>query len=201
MLKVLYDPDSFFKNLEIHFVIPFAIVLISGLLGSLAVYLKMGEFESYLLQTIPNENPELTKALVQFVELTALVSPFIGAIFQWVILSGVLYGLSALLGGSGDFSKTLKFTAFCYVPSIILFPISFYLADFDFQRSQVFALTPSLILSIAIGLWQAFILVFALKHARDLSVKKSLICVAITFGSILLLSILTIFLIPTGVVT
>jgi len=113
VLKVLYDPDSFFKSADVSLIQAIAVVLLSGLVGSLAVYVKLPELEAQILESLLKTIPaDQAKLFLEFFRIQMLISPFIGVFISWIFMSAVLYGLSALFGGSGDFSKLFKFTAF-----------------------------------------------------------------------------------------
>ena len=183
VLKVLYDPDSFFKSTDVSLIQAIAVVLLSGLVGSLAVYVKLPELEAQILESLVKTIPaDQAKLFLEFFRIQMIISPFIGVFISWIFMSAVLYGLSALFGGSGDFSKLFKFTAFGFLPSIVLSPLTAYTMSLK-------PTIPYIILGWATNLWQAFILVFALKHARNLRLRNAVICVAIPYVVMFILGI------------
>ncbi len=183
MIRVLYNPDEFFRRLETGFFIPVLIVSLSGIIGSIISYLKIGEIEAYLTQILSEKlTVEQVRIVIEIVRVQTIISPFLSAFISWIIIAAVLHGLSSIFGGKNGFSRTLKFTSFSFLPFIVLSPLDFYLFSFR----PAIHLT---IFSIAKTVWQANILVFAVKHSRDIDLKRSIICVLIPTSMLIAISI------------
>ena len=170
MLRVLYDPDSFFSEYKDGFKIPIAIVSLSGVIGAIISYLNLPKMIE-MLQQFPIERSQM-EIMIEIIKIQAIVSPIIGAFVGWILITLIVHALSALFGGEGNLSNTLKYTSFSFLPQIVLSPLSYY-----YYRPTPTA--PLMILGLANTIWQAYILVFALKHARRIETSKAVICVAI----------------------
>ncbi|AGK60869.1 Uncharacterized protein conserved in archaea [Archaeoglobus sulfaticallidus PM70-1] len=189
-IEPIYNPDNFFRKAKaegIGFIVPVAIVVISAVIATINAYITADEIARITVEIINNKFAPDPGAMYQTIYISTIAGSFITPIIGWVILSGFAQGLSALFGGEGSFSQTLKFTAFSFYPGIILSPISIKIAlDYELLLrtygvqallSKPFVQTQILIGIITI-LWQLFIWMFAIKHARNLSLKKSFIVAA-----------------------
>lgn len=188
MLKVLTNPDEFFRESEdINFVVSFVIVLISGILGALMIYANMDILKEAMLRQLSGKVPEeQARALIEAMKYMLLITPIAGAFIGWLILAALIHGVSALLGGKGDISKTFKFTAFGYIPSIVLFPITFSIVQMTRELTNV----PLTIVGMASTIWQFAILTFAIKHARNLDTTRAAISVAVPIVILTTLSLM-----------
>ncbi|WP_457549121.1 Yip1 family protein [Archaeoglobus sp.] len=186
MLRVLYDPDGFFKDYRDGWTLPIAIVVVCAVVNAILGYIRIPSIMEDILKAY-HLTPSQVEMLKAFLEVQVVVSTTVGVFLGWVILAGVLHLLSAVFGGEGEFSRTLKNTAFSLLPSIVLSPITF-----AFITPKP---TPeSLILSLASYVWQSYILVFALKYARNIETKKAVVCVAIPIVILYSLSLLGFFM-------
>lgn len=171
MIRVLYDPDGFFGEYRNGFLVPILIVSLSGVVGAIIGYFKAPEILEQLISNYPQLRSQ-REFLEVFLRIQSVVSPLVGAFIGWVIMAGILHLLSAIFGGVGEFGRTLRYTSFAFIPQIILSPLSYH----------YMSLKPSLniaLIGLASNIWQGYILVFALKHAREIEASKSLFCVAI----------------------
>jgi hypothetical protein len=171
MLRVLYDPDGFFKDYRDGWILPIAIVGICAVVNAILGYLKIPEILKETLSKYPL-TPAQAEMLRTFLEVQAIVTTVVGVFLGWVILAGILHAISALFKGSGEFTRTLKNTSFALLPNIILAPISF-------SFTSLKPTPETMIIGLANYLWQGYILVFALKYARNVETRKAVICVAI----------------------
>ncbi len=177
MLEILTNPDEFFrKHEDVNFLTALLIVFTSAVLGVLIVYANLDIIESemirHLQQTISIEKARLVFEMMKYY---FIITPFIGAFVGWLIISGLIHIVSSVLGGEGDFSKTLKLTAFGYVPSIVLFPV-----NFSIVRMTHEFMNPSLmIIGVASTIWQFLILTFAVKNWRKLDTTKAAVSVVV----------------------
>lgn len=188
MLRVLYDPDNFFREFRGDFKIAIGIVALSGILSAIITYLRAAEMIEDLLKNYPLS----AEVVIAIAKVQAIVSPIIGAFVGWILITLIVHALSALFGGEGEFSKTLKYTSFSYIPAIILSPLNY----IYFSATPT---TETLIIGLATMIWQAYILIFAVKHARRIETRKAVICVIIPFAISYTLSFIGYLLIRGGI--
>ncbi len=191
MLRVLYDPDNFFREFRGDFKIAIGIVALSGILSAIIAYLRAAEMIEDLLKNYPLSK-EQVEVVIAIANVQAIVSPIIGAFVGWILITLIVHALSALFGGEGEFSKTLKYTSFSYIPAIILSPL-------NYIYFSVTPTTETLIIGLATMIWQAYILIFAVKHARRIETRKAVICVIIPFAISYTLSFIGYLLIRGGI--
>jgi len=191
MLRVLYDPDNFFREFRGDFKIAIGIVALSGILSAIIAYLRAAEMIEDLLKNYPLSK-EQVEVVIAIAKVQAIVSPIIGAFVGWILITLIVHALSALFGGEGEFSKTLKYTSFSYIPAIILSPLNY----IYFSATPT---TETLIIGLATMIWQAYILIFAVKHARRIETRKAVICVIIPFAISYTLSFMGYLLIRGGI--
>ena len=191
MLRVLYDPDNFFREFRGDFKIAIGIVALSGILSAIIAYLRAAEMIEDLLKNYPLSK-EQAEVVIAIAKVQAIVSPIIGAFVGWILITLIVHALSALFGGEGEFSKTLKYTSFSYIPAIILSPLNY----IYFSATPT---TETLIIGLATMIWQAYILIFAVKHARRIETRKAVICVIIPFAISYTLSFMGYLLIRGGI--
>ena len=191
MLRVLYDPDNFFREFRGDFKIAIGIVALSGILSAIIAYLRAAEMIEDLLKNYPLSK-EQVEVVIAIAKVQAIVSPIIGAFVGWILITLIVHALSALFGGEGEFSKTLKYTSFSYIPAIILSPLNY----IYFSATPT---TETLIIGLATMIWQAYILIFAVKHARRIETRKAVICVIIPFAISYTLSFIGYLLIRGGI--
>ena len=87
MIRVLYNPDEFFRRLETGFLIPVLIVSLSGIIGSIIAYLKIGEIEAYLMQILSEKlTVEQMRIVIEIVRVQTVISPFLSAFISWIII-------------------------------------------------------------------------------------------------------------------
>lgn len=175
MLRVLYDPDGFFRDFKGDFKVAVSIVALSGIASSIVAYLRAPKMAEEIVKSIPSLSNEQIEMIATLIKVQAVVSTIIGAFVGWILITLVIHALSALFGGEGELSRTLKYTSFSYIPSIILSPLTYFYVS-------VTPTVESLILSLSTMIWQGYILVFALKHARRIETRKAFICVLIPFA-------------------
>ncbi len=176
MAVPLFDPDGFFEEHDdVPFLVSFAIVTAAGIVGALMIYLNFPIIEEGIVRELVKSGLSVEKArmLAEFVKTYLIVAPLIGSYIAWILLGGLIQVFSALLGGEGEFSKTLKFVAFGFLPSLVLAPVSYVVVSMTHDLTSL----PVKLVGIASTIWQFYILTFAVKHARNLSVKNSAICV------------------------
>lgn len=170
-MDVLLNPDKFFmENKEMSFRFPIAVVAVVALTSALSAY--------SITQTILGAF-QIEQNVLILLSAFAGVSAFLSAFLVWIIITAILYVFSAIFKGKGNFTTLMKFLAFSFIPAIILSPIHLYLSMELLREPKMENLYANLIFSGVIATWQYVYLVFAVKNARELSIKKSAVVCAI----------------------
>lgn len=173
-MDVLLNPDKFFtEHREMSFRVPIAIVTVLAVISAILAYSVV----QIVLEKVPPTQEALNAVL--FLSVFTGISAFVGVFLSWIISTAILYILSAIFRGKGKFTSLMKFSAFGFIPAIILSPINFYISAELFRSPTVENLYAAVVLSGIAFAWQFVYLVFAVKNARELSVKKSAIVCAI----------------------
>ena len=176
MSTPLFEPDKFFEEHEdVNFFVSLVIVIVVGIVGSIMVYLSLPFIKENVIRVLVQHNIPMNRVekYFEFMKLYLIVSPFIGSFIAWILLSGLIQIFSALMGGEGEFSKTMKFVAFGFLPSIVFAPVSYAIITMTHDITSL----PVKIVGLASTVWQFYILTFAVKHARKLPTMKSAVCV------------------------
>jgi hypothetical protein len=196
MKTLLFNPDLFFneklKN-EVSFKYPIVIMLINSIIALGSSFIVMNK----IMGSLPSD--------VNSFKLIAILGGAVGALVTtvifWVILTGIFYLISSLFNSKGSFWRTLEFVAYGFVPQIFSSIVGFIVIyallpslNISSQNPQLFAesLTQTLInnpLSLASQifgilcfLWSAYIWIFALLHARNISIKNAILTVCVPVG-------------------
>ncbi len=132
-----------------------------------------------------------------------MVGPFVGVFIIWVVFTIVLYLISMIFGGEGDFKTLLKLLAYSFIPSIIVSPVHIYMSYYlsrAFERGIYYGLavfrsvkTAGTIIGLAVLLWQYIYWVYALKNGRNLTQKDAAIAAAVLFAAFVILQIYSLF--------
>jgi len=184
-MEVLLNPDKFFSERKnIGFKFPVLIVAISAIIAAFSAHLSTEtviEMASKALreQGLSQSQIEIFKS---FVYASMVVGAFIAVFIGWVVLTALLYLFSMIFRSRGKFTTLMKFVAFSYIPAILVCPITLYLSYESFVMRNVSALPASTLFGIVISLWQAVYWTFAVKNARELSLRNSAITSAIVLA-------------------
>jgi len=188
MLRVLFDPDGFFKeNRDPSLAVALAVIVVSCVVSGLGVYMNLdlirGEFLKSVSLYIPQE-----KALKLFESFKYLivVNACVSAVLGWVVLSALVHMISSLLGGYGGFVRTLKVMSFGYLPKIILFPLN----QAVIRLSGSLLNPATVIMGIASTAWEIYIMTFGVKNARDIRTDKAFLSVFLSVIVVMLIGIL-----------
>jgi len=169
-MDALLNPDKFFsERVGMGFRTPIMVVIAFAIVSALSA--------NFVSQTIAEElvkryGKEM-ETVIAVMGALAFISAFLGSFLNWLIITAILYALSALAGGKGSFSALLKFTAFSFIPSIICSPVTSYLTIEAFKSMSLDAFLSLSIFSLALMLWQYVYWVFAVKNARNLSFGRA----------------------------
>jgi hypothetical protein len=190
VLDVLFNPGKFFKETEDFSIwVSLLIVALNGVAGA---YIALSAIENIQL---PSEAAMLGEVVKVFAVVSAFISTFIG----WALYAGVIHIISSLLGGVGDFAKSLKVVSLGYIPALILSPISYYVAMSavtTMQTTMQLRSPESMVFGLAISLWQLTIWSFGISRWRNLSTSKALISCAVPVVATYLLSLIGYFMAP-----
>jgi len=213
-MKLITNPDEFFEELkhrEVRIKIPLLTIIIP-----LAVLLSIYQYilAIKLSQAFP---PELTRFFLIGAYI-GIAGSFIGVFAVWLILAVIMHGISSFFEGKGSFRRTFEFVGYGFLPSLIgsaiTVPMSLnYVMNVEVPKITIaqlqqnpnvvktvmLSLIPksliysNLIINIAITIWSLTIWTFAVKHAREIELRKAFITALIPtvlFGIYQLWSIL-----------
>ncbi len=195
-MKLITNPDEFFEELkhrDVRIKIPLLTVMIP-----LAILLSVYQYvlATKLAQAFP---PELARFFLVGAYI-GIVGSFIGVFAVWLILAVIMHGISSFFGGKGSFRRTFEFVGYGFFPSlvgsIITVPISaYYISKAEIPKISITQLqqNPSivkgimlsliprslvysnLVINLAVTAWSLTIWSFAVKHAREIELKKAFI--------------------------
>ena len=195
-LSLLTDPEAFFgrQGTDPSLKGPLVVVTLIAAVNAVASVLQF-RFMARLF-----ENSGMGSGFATAIQAFSFVFVIAGPFVVWLLYAGVFQGISVLFDGDGDFSTTLAFVGWGFVPSVIgsvaSVAINFYrfnVRGIDVpsemsveayqQFSQSLQTGPLVALSAALGivftLWSAFLWTFGLRHARSLSVRQAALTVAL----------------------
>lgn len=195
--NLLFDPNSFFREKSrnnVDFKFPVLIIFVTAIIAMVSSFLVMNQFSGLLSSDM---NSSISTIAIVF----GIAGGLIGTFLYWFLLTGILYSISYVFDSKGSFKRTLEFIGYGFVPqifsSLIGVVITYKLtasADFSSQDpqlitesvTQMFSNNPlyytSQIIGILCLLLSAYIWVFALLHARNMSIKNATLTVGIPIG-------------------
>lgn len=195
--NLLFDPNSFFREKSrnsIDFKYPVLIILVIAIIAMVSSFLVMNQFSGLFPSDM---NSYVSTAAIIF----GIVGGLIGTFFYWFILTGILYAISYVFDSKGSFKRTLEFVGYGFVPQILSGLIGIVITykltasvDFSLQDpqliteniTQMFSNNPLYYVSQTVGilclLLSAYIWIFALLHARNMSIKNATLTVGIPIG-------------------
>lgn len=198
--EVLTDPDGFFEER----------VPVPSLRSAAAVvtsYVLLEVIAVFLLFTVLLRGYSLPLVLVGFFGLA--LSQSVIWFGTWLLYAAVFQIISYFLGGKGSFRQTFTVVGWGYLPLIAGSLVSVVANAIIAQGAPPIALQspqqataavqqlrgglPILIANIIssiLSIWSAYIWVFALKHARDLSTRQAVITVVVPVVIFLAISLL-----------
>ncbi len=214
--NLIFDPNSFFREkigTEVSFKYPLLIMLVISIFAIGSSFLVMNKLKEFL----PSDMDSSISATVMSIGVIGgIVGGLIGTFLNWFILAGILYSISYVFASKGSFKRTLEFVSYGFVPQIfsgfISLVVTYVLVssvDFSAQdpqlmaqgMEQMFSNNPLFYTSQIIGilclLLSAYIWIFALLHARNMSFKNAALTVCIPAGLSIVSQIYT-FLFTTG---
>jgi hypothetical protein len=195
ILDVLVNPGGFFSERADKapaLMVPFILVLITGIIGAGTVYLSM----TAMLPALPAE----AQGIVGLIGIATAVVTAISAPIIWVLQALVFYALSSFYKGSGDLKKSLEAVGYGYVPLIASaliglgltysFLSSFSFPTIDFTDPAATAAVQEMvqtapliqagqILGVIFLVWAANIWIFGMKYARGLTTRDAAVVVGV----------------------
>ena len=158
----------------------------------------------------------------EIVAVSTVIGAFIGIMFFWLIGSAIFYLLSMAFKGAGGYSRTLEFVGYGFIPQIFgslltLVMALYYLPMVDVPIVNSFtdpavvqnAVTRlmhdsamveftkvSAVIAVIFLLWSANIWIYAIKYARNLTIKHAAITILLP---VIIYIIYTLFMTFVGV--
>ncbi|PSP65963.1 hypothetical protein BRC79_07875 [Halobacteriales archaeon QH_8_67_27] len=195
-LSLLTDPEAFFgrQGTDPSLKGPLVVVTLIAAVNAVASVFQF-RFMARLF-----ENSGMGSGFATAIQAFSFVFVIAGPFVVWLLYAGVFQGISVLFDGDGDFSTTLAFVGWGFVPSVMGSVASMVINYYRFnvrgidvpsemsveayqQFSQSLQTGPLVALSAALGivftLWSAFLWTFGLRHARSLSVRQAALTVAL----------------------
>ncbi|MFP3908232.1 MAG: YIP1 family protein [Archaeoglobaceae archaeon] len=199
-LNLISDPGRFFEELkgkEISLKVPLLIILVLSIIGGINQFL----ITIKLAEAFPSD----FAGIVRLGAYIGFIGSFAVMMIVWVAVSAIMHVISSYFGGQGLFKRTLEFTGYGFMPSILASAITTavgaqYIASArvpklsmtdiqsgEFVNEIMSTMLPadfvyfSIIVSLAFGVWSLTIWTFGLKHARGLSTRNAAITVLLPF--------------------
>lgn len=194
LADLLTDPDRFFRDVADD----------DALLGPTIVVLLLGLVTAVgglpLARATAQMMPPEAGAFAGIVYASAVVGGFIYAFVVWVIYTAVFHLVSGIaFDGEGSFGRTAAVTAWGFVPAIVVGVVYAVLSYYALRTVAVpsgpsqlpafvdrFQHSPYVLLGGILGvfflLWQAFIWIFGVAHARGIELREAAITVAVPVG-------------------
>ncbi|AIG98407.1 hypothetical protein AFULGI_00016480 [Archaeoglobus fulgidus DSM 8774] len=195
-MRLITNPDTFFEELkqkDTRIRIPMLSIIVP-----LAVFVSM--YQYFLTTKFSQAFPAEIAKFFTVGAYIGMAGSFIGIFAVWLILAVIMHGLSAFFGGEGSFRRTFEFAGYGFLPSLIgsaiTVPMSvYYISNVEIPRISIsqlqqnpdvmkaimLSLLPkdlvysNLIINLAITAWSLTVWSFAVKHAREVELKKAFI--------------------------
>jgi hypothetical protein len=207
-LEVLHDPESFFERGEEagSVLVPVVVLLFVGATSGVIAWLNFQRTSEMISRMGDGAAGGAGFAAIggAVSVVVALVVPFIA----WLVYAGLFHGLSALMDGEGEFTTTMVYTGWGFLPKIlgssVALAANWYImqtvslpAEITQQSVQAYqqqiqshpATLGALAVGILVLLWSAYIWVAAVQHARDIDRADAAIAVGIPVALALLLRV------------
>lgn len=189
-MQVLTDPDRFFETDPRAGSLRWSasVVTFSALLGIISSIVIMKQMVVGLSAS--------GRAFVAIGYAIGTVASFLSSYFIWFLYAGIFYSISIYFDGKGDFKSVFVHIGWGFIPEIISSLLSvgaiLIVAGKVGHPSSVDALNTFVqtiqtdpvmrvvkLVGLALAIWQAQIWIFAVKHARSLSIRHAIATVGI----------------------
>jgi hypothetical protein len=192
MLEVLTNPNGFFKkkvNEDIEWKTPLLIMGILAVIAAISAYITT--------MTVMDLLPPEAASFAGIGAVVAVIFAVIGIFFVWLLYTVVLYLVSIIFHGEGEFARVAEFVSYGLIPNIPASIVNLYMTRKIFTEIDFAATDPTLIqesimadptmrmatiLGLIFLLWSANIWVFGLMYSRNLDLKHSIMTVGIPIG-------------------
>ncbi len=205
-MDVITNIDEFMKRQkDAGFGKPLVVIIITAILAAISGYISAPanvELQRYMLSKLGVPSTFM-QSIVSLTYVSSIVGPIIGVFVIWIVFAVVLYLISMIFGGEGDFKTLLKLLAYSFIPSIIVSPVHIYMSYYlskAFERGVYYGLsalksikTAGIVIGLAVLLWQYIYWVYALKNGRNLAQKDAAITAAVLFAAFVILQIYSLF--------
>ena len=180
MANVLTNPDQFFSELsakDVKLRTPFTIVLVVAIISAVSNVLMNSVMASSFTGGM--------EAYEYLPAITSGISGFIMPFGAWLLCSDVFYVISSLFGGSGSSVRVFEFVGYGFAPHIVGSVVKLVvimvgspneLYSEGFQQTDplilIYSIIPLLLVVYGVIIW-----ISAVKHARNIGTKQSIITV------------------------
>jgi len=209
-LDILINPDRFFKKAKeegLDFIKPLIILIVAGILAAINGYVIAVQLEKTVVELALSKGMsyEQATAMAKATFFSSILGRYVEVFIAWLVISVILHIISYIFSSEGTLSTTLKFTAFSFIPHIVFFPLNFYLSIKTAEIIKNSGLegfiygglnevkTVSIFVGFAILVWQYALWTFAIKNARDLTLRDAAIVAAVPALAIVLMKLYSIF--------
>jgi hypothetical protein len=201
--SLVTDPDSFFRDRRDapSFAGPVLIITAIAVLGVGSAIVSIRATSELMSQMMAESDAgQGVQTFVQAFQLIGVVIGFVLTYVIWVVWTAIFYGITAIFDGTGKFTTTLKLVGWGFVPSLVGSVLNFFINVYRFeirgfdvpanagpqaaqQFSQQISSGPLVALSAVLGvvftLWGGLLWTFAVKHARQVTIRNAAIAVAL----------------------
>lgn len=207
---LLTDPKSFFER-EVErpsLLLPALVVLLVGGLSAVSAWVnwqRQSAFIERAAMEAANGNAEGIGSLIAVFGAFAVVIAFLAAFVGWLYYAVFTFGISALLDGEGQFTTTMAFVGWGFVPKLFEVALkavgTWYVTSTvslpdEVSQNAIQAYTQAvnghpvnvvmIVVGIAALLWSGYIWYHGLQVSRRLDGREALIAVGIPAGLVLL---------------
>lgn len=189
LMDILIDPDEFFRNEAENpdILRPGLILVASSLVGVITPVIIMNK----IMTVVTDTNTFITVGIV-----ISVLTSFLSIYMVWIVYSLIFFIITIPLGGEGEFRDLFKLIGWGFIPYIFSGIVGATISYLAIQNTPFIAgemtivaymgnVNNSQIMNISKAsstiffAWSGFMWVFAVKHARNLNIRRSVITVGI----------------------
>jgi len=200
MLKLMTNPNEFFAELkqkDVKIKTPLLTIV-------LPLTLILSVYQYAIINKLSQALPEDIAQFLMIGAYMGIIGSFIGMFAVWLIVAVIMHGISSFFNASGNFRRTFEFTGYGFLPSlvgaVVTVPLSYYyiskaqlpkisvtqlVQNPNIAKTLISELVPksivysNLTINFVLTAWSLTIWTFAIKHAREIELKKAFICALI----------------------